>query len=183
MKNIANLLFEAKILKDIPRSGFHFLGTGKESVAEHSHITTFIVYVMSCLHPEADTLKMLKMCLVHDLPEARIGDINYVQKTYVKADEEKAIKDMSRDLPFKPEFEKLIKEFNEGKTFESRLARDADQLALILDLKRLIDSGHEPPVQWMPAVTDRLVTETGKAMAEEIKKTKSDAWWRKIFID
>jgi putative hydrolase of HD superfamily len=36
MKNIANLLFEAKMLKEIPRSGFHFLGSGKESIAEHT---------------------------------------------------------------------------------------------------------------------------------------------------
>ena len=42
MKNIANLLFEAKMLKEIPRSGFHFLGAGKESIAEHSFVTTFI---------------------------------------------------------------------------------------------------------------------------------------------
>ena len=47
MKKIANLLFEAKILKEIPRSGYHFLGAGKESVAEHSFSTTFIAYVMS----------------------------------------------------------------------------------------------------------------------------------------
>jgi len=34
MKHIANLLFEAKMLKEIPRSGFHFLGCGKESIIE-----------------------------------------------------------------------------------------------------------------------------------------------------
>jgi putative hydrolase of HD superfamily len=35
MKRIADLLFEARILKEIPRSGFHFLGVGRESIAEH----------------------------------------------------------------------------------------------------------------------------------------------------
>ncbi len=39
MKNIANLLFEAKMLKEIPRSGFHFLGSGKESIAEPYRIS------------------------------------------------------------------------------------------------------------------------------------------------
>ena len=72
-KSIANLLFEAKMLKEIPRSGFHFLGAGKESVAEHTFSTTFIAFVMSQLEPEIDALKLISMCLVHDLPEARIG--------------------------------------------------------------------------------------------------------------
>ena len=75
MKKIAHLLFEAKMLKEIPRSGFHFLGAGKESIAEHSFCTTFIAYVMSQLEPTVDALKLTTMCLVHDLPEARTGDL------------------------------------------------------------------------------------------------------------
>jgi len=39
MKNIAKLLFEAHILKEIPRSGYQFLGAGKESVHDWlSHV-------------------------------------------------------------------------------------------------------------------------------------------------
>ena len=87
MKKIANLLFEAKILKEIPRSGYHFLGVGKESVAEHTFSTTFIAYVMSQLLPDADALKLIAMCLLHDFPEARTGDLNAVHKQYVTKDE------------------------------------------------------------------------------------------------
>ncbi|MDH3799565.1 MAG: HD domain-containing protein, partial [Desulfobacterales bacterium] len=65
MKHIANLLFEAKMLKEIPRSGFHFLGAGKESVAEHTFSTSFIAYVLAQLDPEIDALKLISMCLVH----------------------------------------------------------------------------------------------------------------------
>ena len=46
MKRIANLLFEAKMLKEIPRSGYHFLGSGRETVAEHSFMITFIALNM-----------------------------------------------------------------------------------------------------------------------------------------
>ena len=83
MKRIADLLFEARMLKEIPRSGLHFLGAGRESVAEHVYSTTFIAYVMSRLNPEVDGLKLISMCIVHDLAEARIGDLNSVQKAYV----------------------------------------------------------------------------------------------------
>ena len=82
MKNIAHLLFKANILKEIPRSGYHFLGAGKESVAEHSFSVSFIAFVMSQIEPDVDAFKLIAMCLVHDLPEAKTGDLNYVQKKY-----------------------------------------------------------------------------------------------------
>ena len=80
MEKIANLLFEARMLKEIPRSGYSFLGSGRESVAEHSFSTTFIAYVLTTLTPDADAYRTICMCLLHDLPEARIGDQNTVHK-------------------------------------------------------------------------------------------------------
>jgi putative hydrolase of HD superfamily len=177
MKKIANLLFEAKILKEIPRSGYHFLGAGKESVAEHSFSTTFIAYVMSQLLPEVDALKLTNMCLVHDLAEARIGDLNTVHKKYVTADENKALEDATAGLSLGHNLVELIQEFNDGRTAEARLARDADQLALILELKELIDIGYEPPKTWIQNVIDRLQTETGKKIGEAVMQTNRDEWW------
>ena len=84
MKDIANLLFEAAHLKRTPRSGFNFLGAGRESVAEHTFCALFIAWVMTRLETGVDALRLMSMCLVHDLPESRIGDINYVQKQYVR---------------------------------------------------------------------------------------------------
>ena len=150
MKHIVNLLFEAKKLKDIPRTGFHFLEAGKESVAEHSFMITFIAFVMTHMHPEVDSEKLMAMCLVHDLPEARIGDLNYVQKQYVTADENMALKDLAANISFGGQIIDLVTEFNEGVTMESKLAKDADQLSLILELKALSDVGHAPPNKWMP---------------------------------
>ena len=183
MENIANLLFEANMLKEIPRSGYHFLGAGKESVAEHSFSITFIAYVMSQLAPDADALKLITMCLVHDLPEAKTGDLNYVQKDYVTADESKAVEETTRNLPFGSSIAGLIEEFNEGKTVEAKLARDADHLALILDLKTLSDIGFNPPEKWLTPVLNRLETDIGKRLAESIMNTEWDSWWIQKFID
>ena len=177
MKNIAALLFEASILKNIPRAGYHFLGAGKESVAEHSFSATFIAYVMSMVTPGIDSLRLISMCLIHDLPEARIGDQNYVQKKYVTADEEKAVADATRHLPFGQSMADLIKEFNEQKTQESNMAYDADQLSFILVLKSIADTGHKSPEQWLTVVQQRLKTDIGKQLAEEILSTTWDAWW------
>lgn len=177
MKNIAALLFEANILKNIPRAGFHFLGAGKESVAEHSFCITFIAYVMAHLETEMDAMRLITMCLVHDLPEARTGDHNYVQKKYVTTDEEQAVSDVIRGIPFGDSLADLITEFNEQKTFESQLAHDADQLAFMLNLKSIADVGHRSPDQWLPIVQNRLKTKLGKRLAEEIISTQWDAWW------
>ncbi len=178
MEKIADLLFEARMLKMISRSGYSFLGAGDETVAEHSFITAFIAYVMTKIIPDIDALKLISMCLVHDLPEARIGDLNTVQKKYITADEDKALMDTLQGIQFGESLSDLIKEFNEGKTMEAKLAHDADQLAFVIDLKALKDTGHTSPGEWLPPVLNRLTTETGKKIADSILKTGCDRWWR-----
>ena len=183
MKDIANLLFEAKMLKEIPRSGFHFLGAGKESVAEHTFSTSFIAYVLAQLDPEIDALKLISMCLVHDLAEARTGDLNTVNKTYVTADEAKALEDTTRRLPFGSSITGLIKEFNENDSIEAQLAHDADQLALILELKYLSDIGYAPPDTWLPHVLKRIQTNVAKKIAQSMMETHRDDWWLNKYLD
>jgi putative hydrolase of HD superfamily len=178
MKKIAKLLFEAKILKEIPRSGYQFLGAGKESVAEHSFSTSFIAYVMSQLEPRIDALKLISMCLIHDLPEARVGDLNTVHKNYVTADETRALADAARGLVFGRNLLDLLAEYKEGLTAEARLAHDADQLALVLELKDLMDIGYKPPHGWVANVIGRIQTETGRKIARAVMETDRDAWWQ-----
>jgi len=183
MERIADLLFEARMLKRLPRSGYSFLGTGKESVAEHSFSTAFIAFILSKLEPEADAARLMSMCLVHDLPEARIGDLNYVQKQYVSADEGRAVEHAVAGLPFGSDVQALIIEFNVGESLEARLARDADQLSLALDLKALQDIGYTSPAKWIPHVRGRLKTATGKKLMESILRRDSDSWWLDHYVD
>ena len=177
MKNIANFLFEAGMLKRTPRSGFQFLGTGAESVAEHIFRTTYIGYALGRLAGGVDVDRMIKMCLFHDLPEARTGDLNYVNKKYVEADEAKAVEDLAQTLPFGGEIRELILEFIEGKTEEARLARDADQLEMILALKEYKDVGNAYADEWLAFSLKRLQTETAKQLANSILETDSSLWW------
>ena len=177
MKHIVNFLFEASMLKEIPRSGYHFLGAGRESVAEHSFSTVFIAYVISRLEPGIDALKLISMCLIHDFPEARVGDLNTVHKQYVTADEDSALEDATRGLAFAPHMKDLIREYNEGSSQEARLAHDADQLALILELKDLMDVGFKPPNSWIENVMERVQTDIGKKIAQAVMDTQRDNWW------
>jgi putative hydrolase of HD superfamily len=183
MKAIADLLFEAKILKNIPRTGFAFLGAGRESVAEHSFTAAFIAFVMSRMEPEVNGQRLVSMCQLHDLPEARIGDLNYVQKKYVTADEDRAIADVVENLPFDNDIAELLAEFNGQQTREARLAHDADQLAFILDLKSISDVGGKTPEKWLPVVRKRLKTELGKNLAEAVSTRSWDAWWMETYAE
>jgi putative hydrolases of HD superfamily len=177
MKNIANFLFEAGMLKRTPRSGFQFLGTGAESVAEHIFRTTYIGYALGRSATGINVDRLIKMCLFHDLPEARTGDLNYVNKKYVTADEKKAVKDLVETLPFGNEIEGLISEYKEGMTEEARLAKDADQLEMILALKEYKDLGNKYADEWLGFSMKRLQTESAKELARTILETDSSLWW------
>jgi len=179
MKDVANFLFEVGMLKKTPRSGFQFLGSGNESVAEHVSRTIFIGYALSKLEDSVDELQLLKMCLFHDLPETRTGDMNYVNKRYVTVDEEQAVKDLTETLFFGNEMAAIIAEFNERKTLTAMLAHDADQLSLILQLKECGDLGNKYSHEWIDYALKRLTTETAKKLAAEILRTDSSEWWFK----
>ena len=177
MKRAIEFLFEVGMLKKTPRTGYQFLGSGGESVADHSFRTAVIGYVLASQEREADLNKVVLMCLFHDLAEARTGDHNYVNKRYVKTDEEKAVQDQVRELHFGDEIVGLIQEFNGCDTLEARLAKDADQLDLILELKEQLDSGNPNAKDWLSYAVRRIVTDSGKQMAQKILTTNSSDWW------
>jgi putative hydrolase of HD superfamily len=179
MKDIANFLFEVGMLKKTPRTGLQFLGSGDESVAEHIFRVVFIGYTLSRLVGNVDEARVVKMCFLHDLPETRTGDLNYVNKKYVVAHEDKAVKELVRTLPFGDDIESLIDEFNKMETLESKLANDADQLELILQLKEYHDLGNRYADEWIDYALKRLTTEVAKELANTIRETDSSLWWFK----
>lgn len=176
-KRIADFLFEAGMLARVPRSGFSYLGSGDQSVAEHSLRMTQTAFVLARLDGNVDAERLLAMCLFHDLPETRTSDHNNVTKRYNAPDEPSAIADQTDGLPFGDHVAGLIDEFEAGETREAQLARDADQLEMVLELKRLADIGNPNAAKWMPFVIERLQSKTAQQLAETIRDRDSDAWW------
>lgn len=183
MTRIADFLFEVRMLKDLKRTGYAFLGAGQESIAEHSFTTAFLCFVMARLQPDVDAEKLISMALVHDTPEARTGDLNYVHKHYNTVDEPHAVLDMTQGLDWATDIPELIDEFNQGETMEARLANDADQLSFILELKKLKDLGATSPESWLAMVIERLKTDTGRQLAREILGTRWDEWWTRGYSE
>ncbi len=50
-------------------------------MAEHSFRTAMIGYALAQMDEQADVGRVLQLCLFHDIPEARTGDMNYVNKS------------------------------------------------------------------------------------------------------
>lgn len=177
IKKITNFLFEVGILAKTPRSGFHFLGTGDQTVAEHVNRACFIAYVLALMDGKVDISKVLQMALLHDISETRISDLNYVHQKYVEQKEHEAHKDIAASVPFGETFYNLIEEYEERKSPESILVKDADNLEWILSLKEEIDTGNTRALTWIDSAIKRLKTDTAKTIAKEIMKTDSNDWW------
>jgi putative hydrolase of HD superfamily len=83
-------------------------------------------------------LKLLRMALIHDLPEAVIGDLMPSQKTAeTKENEETAINDMLGLLPKKQKETYLAvwNEYQEGKTREAKAVRQLEKIEMAIQAK------------------------------------------------
>ena len=178
LKASINFLFEVGNLSKTPRSGFHLLGSGEQSVAEHTNRTVYAGFVLASMSKDKVSMeKILKMCLFHDLVESRTSDLNYVNQQYTIADEERALKDLVKPLDFGPEIAEVLNEYKERKSKESLLAKDADVIEWILALKEQVDIGNSRAEGWLPSAVQRLKTDEGKELAMVILTTLSDSWW------
>ena len=148
-------------------------------MSDHSFRGALFGYTLAGISGAVDVIRVTSLCLFHDIPEARTGDLNYVNKRYVTADEQSAVSDLAETLPFGAEMKGLMAEYREGKTEEARLAHDADQLDLILELKEQKDLGNTYAAKWIEFARQRLHTKIGLEMVEEILKTDSTDWWFK----
>jgi len=176
-KKIANFLFEVGILARTPRSGFHFLGTGDQTVAEHINRVSYIGYMLALMDGKVDISKVLQMCLLHDISETRISDLNYVHQKYVERKENQAHKDITDSIPFGKQMFELITEYEQRKTKESILVKDADNLEWILALKEEVDTGNTRALKWIKSALRRVKTENAKLVAKEIVNMDSNDWW------
>ena len=178
---MAEFLFSAAMLRRTPRSGLQFLGSGRESVAEHVFQTMITGYTLAKMELEGggeiDEKRLLQLCLLHDLLEARTGDLNYVNKKYLEVDEAGALADMCRPLFFGAEMAELVKEFEQKESREAQLAADADQLALIVLVKEQHDLGNPYARKWLTVARQRLLTESGRALAKSLHESDWASWW------
>ena len=155
MQRLADFLFEAGMLRKTPRSGYQFLGTGRENVAEHSFRTCIIGYILA-KESEADIARTTLLCLFHDFAEARTGDFNYVNRMYNKSDPKSAL---------------------EHAAFGTGLSGELLEIWDELKLEKSLELGNKYAAKWLEGSLKRLVTDAGKKLAGAIVETDHTDWW------
>lgn len=175
----AEYLFEIGIHAKTPRSGFWNLGSGHQSLAEHTHRTVHAGLVLATLAGDVDVNKVLQMCLFHDLAEGRTGDLNYVHQQYAHADEALVLEHIQQNVPFGDRIKIIHEEYTARVTKESLLAKDADNIELLLSLKEQKDLGNPQVDRWLEGYLERFKTEEGRHLGETILQTNMSDWWYK----
>ncbi len=174
---VARFVYETGIHRHTPRSGFWFLGSGKQSIAEHLFRSAFIAYALAHMAGEKDPHRAVLMALAHDLGEGRTGDLNYVHQRYGRLSESRAIEDLAKTVPFGKELLDLYTEEQARSTSMAKLVKDADNLEWIASLREEETKGNVKAAQWASDAIRRLKTKEGKQVAKALLAMHPDDWW------
>ena len=134
-------------LKKIQRQGWISKTSinNPESVADHTFSMAIIGMVISDLE-NYDTQKIIKMILLHDLAESKVGDFmpEQIEKQEKKEKEDKAFEEIVNFLPqpVKSEYQKIWNELQENISVESNLVHQIDKLEMALQAKIYQKDGH-----------------------------------------
>jgi len=147
LQDIIKFLEITGVLKRTQRTGWGDVGVYQpESVADHTFRTAVFCMLYADIE-DLDPLKLLRMALIHDMPEAIIGDLMPDQKTAeTRKNEENAINKMLSLLP-EPQRENYLAVWNEyqaGKTKEAKAVRQIEKIEMALQAKEYENFGSEP---------------------------------------
>ena len=137
---ISEFFFQIAELKKLPRSGWKIkVGLeNSESVAEHSYMMSVMSMVLSDMK-SLNSEKVLKMAILHDWAESKIGDFMPEQIEYEKKSELEnyAMSEILELLPQKiqSEYRDIWDEFLDRNTSEARLVHELDKLEMALQAK------------------------------------------------
>ena len=138
-ERMLDLLLQANRLKAMPRTGWMIRGVvHPESVAAHSYGVAFLCLILAqAVDEPLDQAKLLTIALLHDLPESHLTDIPYPALRFItpaakRAGELEALDEITSNLSFADEYRELWLDFEDRRTPEGRLVRDADRLELML---------------------------------------------------
>ena len=186
LKKAAALLYEVGTMRKIARAHRQTLLTDdlSDNISSHSYRAIWIGWVLATLE-KADTGKVIKMCLSHDIAEVRSNDQNWVHKKYVKVFEDEIINDQLKNLPIEKELSEISKEYGERKSNEAKIAKDADLIDQILLLKEYSWQGNKEAEDWLGGRKGKrnmqyklLTTASAKKLADEIFRQNPSDWWR-----
>ncbi len=138
VRELLDLLLAAGQLKKLPRTGWLLAGVQRpESVAEHSFRVALLALLLGELVEGVDSDRLLRMALLHDLPESLLTDLPLRAVQLVGRDAKRQAERAAWDrlLPAGTQLDSwraLWDEFEAGETLEAKLARAADKMEMLL---------------------------------------------------
>ena len=188
-KRILFLIQQAGMLMQMPRTHKKNLGNTFDTVASHSHHTSVIAYCIARLEKlsHEESLKVMAMATLHDLPEARTGDFDFAGKNYSKTDEEKAIKDTYADIEFGKDLKEIVNEYELRESLLAKCAKDADLVEQMYQEWVLMWQGNKLAEKWFEGkqklTVPKLYTNSAKQIVEGMKTSNPQEWWWSEFVD
>ena len=175
-----NFLFEMGNLRYIDRMWRRFYSREFANEAEHHFRTFWIAMVIAAHEQNVDTGKITKLVLVHDIAESRTGDVDYLSRQYVERNEELAIADMFDGTSIQAEFTALWHEYEERKTIESQIVKDADNLDIDFELAEQAASGNPLQKLWKSnrefVAKEKFYTKTAKDLFAQLTVANPHDW-------
>lgn len=176
-------LFEMGNIRLIDRMWRRFHGQNFANLAEHHFRMFWIAMIIAANEKNVDTGKLAKMVLVHDIAESRTGDVDYLARQYVERNEELGIQDMLAETAIEKEFYALWQEYETRETIEAKIAKDADNLDVDLELAEQAYVGgrlhQELGNNRLYVSENKLYTETAKKLFKQIISADPHDWHTK----
>ena len=189
-KRDLEFLFEIASLRNVPRGWRQHLGMDCASVLEHTLRVIWLALIIARREKIKNEEKIIKMALIHDITETRTSDLSYIQKVYVKTDDDSAAKDLFFKTSLNDFYLSIFKEYEERKLIEAKIVKDADNLDIDLEMKEFEERGSKLPKKWAEfrkkVRNEKLYTKSAKAIWDEIQKADVSDWhltankWLKI---
>ena len=118
-----------------------------ESVADHSYRTALMAMVVSDSRG-LDTCKAMRLALLHDLPEALVGDTMPGERSAKSkvAGETKAFAQLAKGLPggLRTKYQDAWDEYVDGKSEEAKLVRQLDKLEMAIQAWEYVRDSADP---------------------------------------
>jgi putative hydrolases of HD superfamily len=179
LAGVVSFLFEMGHLKRVTRAGWLLLGIPQpETVAEHSFRVGIVGMALAAIEG-ADVGHTSALCLLHDSPETRIGDVPSVGRAYVTTKAPEVISaHQTGDMPDEVAkvFQGLVVEYEAGETLESKVARDADKLESLLQAVEYQAQGYDTR-PWQETSIGSLRTDSARQLARAITSADPNGWW------
>lgn len=139
-KNILEFIHVTERLKYELRHSWTSTGR-QESVADHSwRLAMLLILCTPYLKKEFDLLKALQLAIIHDIGEAKIGDMHYLEvnsnecvKNKRMKDEYKAVEELAKILGEQGNYIlALWQEYETKSTYESKIVNALDKLEVCI---------------------------------------------------